>query len=166
MRRRTIFSPLRCSACRRGRRRGGLQVHNLASWRCVSWCVSAWAKARQVHVNDTEPAQRGEVHLQRGDTVHSPASWRCLPRRVSAWAKAWWHVALGLYRLRAAWGATGQLSGIWLGLWASAPGGAAQSASMFMGHAKPRCSLSRRRWLPSMYLILLARARHPLLHGG
>ena len=31
---------------------------------------------------------------------------------------------------RAAWGATGQLSGIWLGLWVSASGGAAQSASM------------------------------------
>ena len=29
-------------------------------------------------------------------------------------------------------GATGQLSGIWLGLWASASGGAAQSASMFI----------------------------------
>ena len=39
---------------------------------------------------------------------------------------------LQLYQLRAAWGATGQLSGIWLGLWASASGGAAQSASMFI----------------------------------
>ena len=29
-------------------------------------------------------------------------------------------------------GAPGQLSGIWLGLWASAPGGAAQSASMLI----------------------------------
>ena len=29
-------------------------------------------------------------------------------------------------------GATGQLSGIWLGLWVSASGGAAQSASVFM----------------------------------
>ena len=29
-------------------------------------------------------------------------------------------------------GATGQLSGIWLGLWASVSGGAAQSASMFI----------------------------------
>ena len=29
-------------------------------------------------------------------------------------------------------GATGQLSGIWLGLWASASGGAAQSASMIL----------------------------------
>jgi len=45
-RRRTICSPARCSACRRGRRRGGLQVHNPASWRCVPRCVSAWAKAR------------------------------------------------------------------------------------------------------------------------
>ena len=26
--------------------RGGLQVHNPASWRCVPCCVSAWAKAR------------------------------------------------------------------------------------------------------------------------
>ena len=41
-----------------------------------------------------------------------------------------------LYQLRAAWGATGQLSGIWLGLWVSASGGAAQSASMFIG-ARP-----------------------------
>ena len=39
---------------------------------------------------------------------------------------------LQLYRLRAAWGATGQLSGIRLGLWVSASGGAAQSASMFI----------------------------------
>ena len=31
-------------------------------------------------------------------------------------------------------GATRQLSGIWLGLWASASGGAAQSASMFIPH--------------------------------
>ena len=37
---------------------------------------------------------------------------------------------LQLYQLRAAWGATGQLSGIWLGLWVSASGGAKQSASM------------------------------------
>jgi len=44
-RRRTICSPARCSACRRGRRRGGLQVHNPASWRCVPRCVSAWAEA-------------------------------------------------------------------------------------------------------------------------
>jgi len=44
--RRAICSPARCSACRRGRRRGGLQVHNPASWRCVPRCVSAWAKAR------------------------------------------------------------------------------------------------------------------------
>ena len=39
---------------------------------------------------------------------------------------------LQLYQLRAAWGATGQLSGIRLGLWVSASGGAAQSASMFI----------------------------------
>ena len=39
---------------------------------------------------------------------------------------------LQLYQLRAAWGATGQLSGIWLGLWVSASGGAAQSASIFI----------------------------------
>ena len=39
---------------------------------------------------------------------------------------------LQLYQLRAAWGATVQLSGIWLGLWVSASGGAAQSASMFI----------------------------------
>ena len=37
-----------------------------------------------------------------------------------------------LYQLRAAWGATGQLSGIRLGLWVCASGGAAQSASMFI----------------------------------
>jgi len=39
---------------------------------------------------------------------------------------------LQLYQLRAAWGATGKLSGIRLGLWVSASGGAAQSASMFI----------------------------------
>ena len=38
---------------------------------------------------------------------------------------------LQLYELLAAWGATGQLSAIWLGLWVSASGGAAQSASIF-----------------------------------
>ena len=59
-RRRMICSPARCSACRRGRRRGGLQVPR---------CISAWAKARW-------PETPG------------PASWRCLPRRVPAWAKA------------------------------------------------------------------------------
>ena len=37
---------------------------------------------------------------------------------------------LQLYQLWAARGATGQFSGIWLGLWVSASGGAAQSASM------------------------------------
>ena len=42
---------------------------------------------------------------------------------------------LQLYHLRAAWGATGQLSGIRLGLWVSASGGAAQSASMFIENA-------------------------------
>ena len=39
---------------------------------------------------------------------------------------------LKLYQLRAAWGATGQLSDIWLGLWVSASGGAAQSASIYL----------------------------------
>ena len=43
-RRRTICSPARCSACRRGRRRGGLHVHNPAPWRCVPRFVSAWGK--------------------------------------------------------------------------------------------------------------------------
>jgi len=38
---------------------------------------------------------------------------------------------LQLNQLQAAWGATRQLSGIWLGLWVSASGGAAQSASLF-----------------------------------
>jgi len=57
---------------------------------------------------------------------------------VSAWAKAWWPVALSLYQLRAAWGATGQLSGIWLELWGSASGGAAQSASMFITGVRGR----------------------------
>ena len=38
----------------------------------------------------------------------------------------------GCNQLWAAWGATGQLSGIWLGLWVSASGGAAQSASIFI----------------------------------
>jgi hypothetical protein len=37
-----------------------------------------------------------------------------------------------LYQLRAAWGATGHLSGIRLGLWVGASGDAAQSASMFI----------------------------------
>ena len=41
-----------------------------------------------------------------------------------------------LYQLWAAWGATGQLSGIWLGLWVSASGGAALSASIFISSKK------------------------------
>ena len=41
---------------------------------------------------------------------------------------------LQLYQLRAAWGATRQLSGISLGLWVSASGGAAQSTSIFILH--------------------------------
>ncbi len=44
---------------------------------------------------------------------------------------------LQLNELRAAWGATGQLSGIWLGLWVSASGGAAQSASIFIMGRNP-----------------------------
>ena len=41
------------------------------------------------------------------------------------------------------WGATGQLSGIWLGLWVSTSGGAAQSASMFISRICP-CSSALR----------------------
>ena len=37
-------------------------------------------------------------------------------------------------------GTTGQLSGIWLGLWASSSGGAAQSASMFISSEVPPAS--------------------------
>ena len=39
---------------------------------------------------------------------------------------------LQLYQFRAAWGATGQLSGIWLGLLVGASGGAAQGASILI----------------------------------
>ena len=39
---------------------------------------------------------------------------------------------LQLSQLRAAWGATGQLSGSWLELWVSVSGDAAQSASVFI----------------------------------
>ena len=52
------------------------------------------------------------------------------PRHATTAAAAAVFVQLALR-----WGATGQLSGIRLGLWASASGGAAQSASMFMGPA-------------------------------
>jgi hypothetical protein len=55
----------------------------------------------------------------RGREVCSPASWRCVPRHVSASAKARRPAALST---PAAWGATGQLSGIWLGLGVSASG--------------------------------------------
>ena len=48
--------------------------------------------------------------------------------------------------LRRRWG-SGQLSGIWLGLWASASGGAAQSASLFMRFAFP----APNRQLPIKY---------------
>jgi len=88
--------------------------------------------------------------------VHNPASWRCVPRCVTAWAKAWWPespagpqpgvvamsssarvgVGEGLVACSSInfgrSGATGQLSGIWLGLWGSASGVAAQSASMLI----------------------------------
>ena len=50
---------------------------------------------------------------------------------------------LQLYQLRAAWGATGQLSGIRLGLWVSASGGAAQSASVFISKQTPTRSQTR-----------------------
>jgi len=98
-------------ACRPGGRRGGLQVHSPASWRCVP--------------------RRG------GLQVHSPASWRSVVRRrgdvfIGANRRGRRRGGLQLYQLRAAWGDTGQLSGIWLGLCASASGGAAQSASMFI----------------------------------
>ena len=39
-RRRTICSPARCSACRRWRRRGGLRVHNTASWRLACGSIN------------------------------------------------------------------------------------------------------------------------------
>ena len=39
---------------------------------------------------------------------------------------------LKLYQLRAAWGATGQLSGIWLGLWVSTSGGVINASSPFL----------------------------------
>ena len=52
--------------------------------------------------------------------------------RAASSKRAFAALKQGHYQLRAAWGATGQLSGIWLGLWASASGGAAQSASMFI----------------------------------
>ena len=42
-------------------------------------------------------------------------------------------------------GATRQLSGIWLGLWASASGGAAQSAFMFIAGGKVLVGLRFRR---------------------
>ena len=64
-----------------------------------------------------------------------------------------------LYQLWAAWGATGQLSGIWLGLWVSASGGAAQSASMFIilimasmgrsGRNAPLCCSHGREFSPT-----------------
>ena len=87
-RRRTIFSPARCSARVgvSGRRRWGAR----SAVRC-----------------------RGDLFL---------GACRRRQRRGG----------LQLYQLRAAWGATEQLSGIWLGLWVRASGGAAQSASMFI----------------------------------
>jgi len=56
--------------------------------------------------------------------------------RAASSKRAFAALKQGHYQLRAAWGATGQLSGIWLGLWASASGGAAQSASMFIKNKK------------------------------
>ena len=59
---------------------------------------------------------------------------------------------LQLYQLRAAWGATGQLSGIWLGLWVSASRGAAQSASMFIYW-----------WMDTDYLTMVSTGRTDIL---
>ena len=68
-------------------------------------------------------------------------------------------------------GANGQLSGIWLGLWASASGGAAQSISMFSIACTRRCqkgpssaaSLLGARWQPQLGCWRHHRRRAPAL---
>ena len=50
---------------------------------------------------------------------------------------------LQLYQLRAAWGATGQLSGIWLGLWVGASGGCRAKRLYLHNFSKNRRALSR-----------------------
>jgi len=110
------------------------------------------AKFPSARIRVGEGAKRGEVTARRrGDVflgacrrerrrgglkVHSPA-YRSTARRrgdvfLGACRRGRRRGGLKHYQLRAAWGATGQLSGIWLGLWVSASGGAAQSASILI----------------------------------
>ena len=77
---------------------------------------------------------RFSIHLPRALTsgargLQPGVTARCYSARAGVGKR---RGGLQFYQLGAAWGATGQLSGIWLGLWVSASGGAAQSASMFM----------------------------------
>ena len=79
------------------------------------------AKFPSARIRVGEGAKRGEVTARRRGDVFLGACRRGRRRG-----------GLKHYQLRAAWGATGQLSGIWLGLWVSASGGAAQSASILI----------------------------------
>ena len=142
----------RCSSARVGV--GKRQVAGGGAWRSFLRRESAWARARSAagaavrrHAKFSSArgggrgrggarsaARRGARRVSAwakalGREVCIPASWRCVPGSCRRGRR---RGGLQLYQLRAAWGATGQLSDIWLGLWESASGGAAQSASMLI----------------------------------
>jgi len=99
------------------------------------------AKFSSARVGVGEGAKRGEV-MQPGDVRSSfrraaagegAEAYDLKPGEVfGACLRGRRRGGLKLYQLRAAWGAPGQLSGIWLRLWVSAFGGAAQSATMLI----------------------------------
>ena len=76
--------------------------------------------------------------------------------RAASSKRAFAALKQGHYQLRAAWGATGQLSGIWLGLWASASGGAAQSASMFISNCSVPARLAENIGICNHNVVLTA----------
>ena len=165
-------------ACRRGRRRGSLQLYLLqAAWGATGQISCIWlglwvsasggaAQSASIFIQANmaqKPMLRGEVgaralrvrsdvsaaagegaeahDLQPGEVVGACRRGRrrwgagsAVRRRgdvfLGACRRRRRRGGLQLNKLRAAWGATGQLSGIWVGLWVGASGGAAQSASM------------------------------------
>ena len=116
-RRRTICSPERCSA--------RVGVGEGAGARSPQFGVVAMCSSGVGEGAGARGLQSGVVAI-------------CFPARFGGGEDA--------AQLRAAWGATGQFSGIWLGLWVSASGDAAQSASIFiLSNQKPNKGVTDER---------------------
>ena len=114
-------------ACRRRRRREGLKMRTAPKELNFRGGLGMRAAPKALNFR----AKRGEFNSALTLRRRAKARRRCVPRRVSASAKARRLEALST---PGGLGRTGQLSGIWLGLWESASGDAAQSASMFIWH--------------------------------